>query len=200
MPISPGALALIRNAGEALRKAYLVIDTELAEQSSTLVKTLTGAPFSSDADNALSDIRSVSVIRLEIATLEQKLITIFQSAEKVTGQEAPVEVLKAIGHTPRTARASKEQPVDVQARPVATKSKPGRKPRVVKEAKPLSPSAQKVHDALLSILKKKAMTAVQQASLAAEIGISTASVNTAFKALLEQGLITTDGKGFYALP
>ena len=200
MPITPVALALIQRAGEALQKANLQIAQEMAGQSSGLVATITAKPFGSDADKALTDLRNVAVIHHELGSLEEKLKTIYLSAMKVVAEPGAVEVIKAIAHHPRVRQQEPDAPEDVQSRPVVGKSKRGPKPRKEPSSRPLSPSARKVLAALGTILNKSEMTAVQQTSLAAMTAVSTASVNTAIKVLVTQGLIVSDGKGAFRLP
>lgn len=202
MPITTNALALIQRAGEALQKANQQIAQEMAGQSSALVATITSAPFGGEADKALTDLRNVAVVHHELGSLEEKLKTIYLSAMKVTGEQNKVEVIQAIAHHPRVRQPTPEAPEDVQPRPVKAKSKAksSTNPSKTSAPRPLSPSASKVLAALSTMLNKAEMTAVQQTSLAALTSVSPASVNTAIKVLVAQGLILGDGKGSYRLP
>ena len=202
MPITPVALALIQRAGEALQKANQQIAQEMAGQSSALVATITSAPFGGEADKALTDLRNVAVVHHELGSLEEKLKTIYLSAMKVTGETGKVEVIQAIAHYPRVRQPVPEAPEDVQPRPVKAKSKAksSTNPSKASAPRPLSPSASKVLATLSTMLNKAEMTAVQQTSLAALTSVSPASVNTAIKALVAQGLILGDGTGSYRLP
>lgn len=201
MPITTNALALIQRAGEALQKANQQIAQEMAGQSSALVATITSAPFGGEADKALTDLRNVAVVHHELRSLEEKLKTIYLSAMKVTGEPNKVEVIQAIAHHPRVRQPVPEAPEDVQPRPVKAKSKAKSSTNPSKASpRPLSPSASKVLAALTTMLNRSEMTAVQQTSLAALTSVSPASVNTAIKVLVAQGLILGDGKGSYRLP
>lgn len=200
MPITPGALALIQRAGEALQKANLQIAHEIAGQSSELVATITSEPFSNKADRALTDLRNVSMVHHELEGLEEKLKASYLSAMKLTAQSSSsIEVIKAISHQKRERQTMTEAAEDAPSRPVTGKAKRGPKPRKAQASKPLSPSAKKVLAKLSTILNTTGMTAVQQSEIATMTAISTASVNVAFKVLVEQGFIVSDGKGSYRL-
>ena len=144
----------------------------------------------------------MAVVHHELGSLEEKLKTIYLSAMKVTGETGKVEVIQAIAHYPRVRQPVPEAPEDVQPRPVKAKSKAksSTNPSKASAPRPLSPSASKVLATLSTMLNKAEMTAVQQTSLAALTSVSPASVNTAIKALVAQGLILGDGKGSYRLP
>lgn len=203
MPISPMAIALIQQTGEALQKTNHQVAQEMSALSTQLVATITSAPFGGEADRAMTDLRNVSMLHHELMSMEEKLKTLYLSARSLVGESPNVQVIHAVTHqrTPASQSASEKAAQDVHSRPVKGRGKAGPTPRSMHDnaAKSLSPSARKILDAMEPLISKDGMTRVMLSDLAKLAGVSLGSVNLAIKTLTGGGFIKSNGKGSFQL-
>lgn len=207
-------LSLLQRAGEALYAAQRAVAQEVQSQAEGVVHTVASAPFSTDADRAYAQLRTVARLSQELQAMDEQLRALYGSAAAMQAPETQVLAALALSApAARKARAAADsaathaaqagqdnavaQDAEVK-RPRAAPAPSGRARRS-SPAPRLSGNDSKVLDYLQRTLKSEGWTEMTHAAMARGADIPLGSIGVAVKRLLQAGVLVEGARGHYRL-
>lgn len=208
MAIAPDTLLSIRQAGESLYAARQAFAQEVQHNARRMVGVVASEPFSSDADRAYAQLRSVARLAHELQALEEQLKALYVSAADLASAEPPALVTLP-DQRARSRTTGHVSGVEV-TEDAAVKSRPGpgrnAKKAGAKHAAPAMPAPrrmsgndEKVLAYLTQVLDRRSWKPYTQAVIGQEAGVALGSVGMSLRRLLAAGKIREREKGRFKL-
>jgi hypothetical protein len=198
MQLSASTLQSLQQAGQAIHDSRERLKAEVARHTERLVSAMASQPLAPGVDSAFAQVKQVARLHQELQALEDQLVTIYQAAEQIKGEE--IQVIEALPH--RRSRVESAMSTAEDARLVAH---PG--PRKSGKAPPPKETQMRGASKRLGgrvsandekVFKHKGAT-LSQSQIAREAGIPVGSIVASIKRLLEVRRVIQVERGMYQM-
>lgn len=206
MPLSASTLQSLQQAGQAIHDSRERLKAEVARHTERLVSAMASQPLAPGVDSAFAQVKQVARLHQELQALEDQLVTIYQAAEQIKGEE--IQVIEALPH--RRSRVESATSTAEDARLVAhpgprksRKAPPAKETQMHRASKRrggrVSANDEKVLKALRRLLKVHKGATLSQSQIAREAGIPVGSIAASIKRLLEVRRVIQVERGMYQM-
>jgi len=204
MPLSASTLQSLQQAGQAIHDSRERLKAEVARHTERLVSAMASQPLAPGVDSAFAQVKQVARLHQELQALEGQLLTIYQAAEQIKGED--IQIIEALPH--RRSRVESATSTAEDARLVAhpgprksRKAPPAKETQMHRASKRrgarVSANDEKVLKALRRLLKVHKGEPISQSQIASEADIPVGSIAASVKRLLESGRVTQSDRGRY---
>jgi hypothetical protein len=225
MSISSLSIQAIQLAGHALHSASQAVAAEVQSASVGVVAALASQPFSPEADQAYSQLRSVARMAHELQALEEQLKGIYAQASEMrttrmtvmAALPSPVNAPRArsyVKHVEPEDAVDKTQAADAAVKPTVVKSRKAVAPakpaqeaqlengaKVSKATEPshMTSNDNKVLGYLKTVLDRRSLVELTQLAIAQGAQIPRGSIGLALLHLIDGAKVIEGRKGAYRL-
>jgi len=206
MPLSASTLQSLQQAGQAVHDSRERLKAEVARHTERLVSAMASQPLAPGVDSAFAQVKQVARLHQELQALEGQLLTIYQAAEQLKGEE--IQVIEALPHRRSCVESATSTAEDARlvAHPGPRKSRkapPAKETQMHGASKRrggrVSANDEKVLKALRRMLKSHKGETLSQSQIASEAGIPVGSIAASIKRLLEVRRVIQVERGMYQM-
>jgi len=206
MPLSASTLQALQQAGQAIHDSRERLKAEVARHTERLVSAMASQPLAPGVDSAFAQVKQVARLHQELQALEGQLLTIYQAAEQLKGEE--IQVIEALPHRRSCVESATSTAEDARlvAHPGPRKSRkapPAKETQMHGASKRrggrVSANDEKVLKALRRMLKSHKGETLSQSQIASEAGIPVGSIAASIKRLLEVRRVIQVERGMYQM-